>query len=141
MLSTTHFGLYAGDEKSFILEPNDIYQLYAKEEQLCLKLQEYDTLQLNHIHHVRIAVSLNRTRQLTCSDLRNSCIVEVDTHSCDTPVELFACADFSFSGLFKCHKYYCIYMSSVCDGWWWDILSVVILSRIVKMSRRGSVCE
>ena len=116
VLSTTDFNLFYDDKKSFILDDDDIFMLYAKEKQLCLKLQEDDKLQLSHTQDVRIAVPVNRTRQLACSDLRTSCIVKVDTRRCDTSENLIACADFSCPGLFKCHKYYCIYMSSVCDG-------------------------
>ena len=115
LLSTAQTDL-SDEQKAINIISDDIYMLLTREKQLCLKSQKQVVGQLNHAQQLRWDRQFNTIRKLTkCSDLRDVCIVGADG-SCDASESVFACADFSCPGLFKCHRDYCIYMSSVCDG-------------------------
>ena len=113
--STAQTDLFA-HKKAINIMTDDIFMLLVREKQLCLKSQKHVMAQLNHVQQLSWDMQFNTIRKLTkCSDLRDVCIVGADG-SCDASESVFACADFSCPGLFKCHRDYCIYMSSVCDG-------------------------
>ena len=95
----------------------DPFLLYPKEEHMCLKLSEHAITYQNHAQYLGRDIPLNAIRRgRKCSDLSTFCIVRLNKRLCQTPKSAIACDHFSCPGLFKCHRSYCIYMSSVCDG-------------------------
>ena len=116
LLSTTKNNLFRG-KNTFTLKYHHIYELYAREKQLCLALPDHVMAHARHRQNLREDLTLNTTRRSRkvnkCSHLNDVCIVKEDT-GCDTFSS--ACVHFRCPGLFKCHSSYCIYMSSVCDG-------------------------
>ena len=118
LLSATKLNLYYR-RKTYNIRPRDIeLNQYIKEKRLCLKIHDNVKTHINNTHHLPRDLPLNtieRSRKSgICTDPNYSCIVGVDKRSCVTA--LSACVHFSCPGMFKCHRYHCIYMSSVCDG-------------------------
>ena len=113
VLSTAHFNV----KEKFSFREVDAIGMYTKEEQKCLKLSNDTITYLNHTQHVRRDILPNAIRRSRkCSDLNKFCTVQVGKSRCHTSTSVSACAHVSCPGLFKCHRSYCIYMSSVCDG-------------------------
>ena len=117
ILSTRNIDLFDNQEELFEIGNADYFGLYTREEQMCLKLPEYAITYLNHTHHLRRDIPPNAIRRSRkCSDLKTFCTVQVNKSRCHTQSFVSACVHLSCPGLFKCHRSYCIYMSSVCDG-------------------------
>ena len=85
LLSTTNMDLL-DNEKIFRIGNVDVFRLYVKEEQVCLKLPEDAITDLNHTQHLRRDILLDAIRRSRkCSDLNKFCTVQVDKSRCHTP--------------------------------------------------------
>ena len=105
------------DKKYVEIVGGEFVDLYKKEvrmvykSQACTKLEEKFTA-----HREQVTMSFNVTNAndgKKCFKMSEYCIVGVNINRCRPTSDV--CVYFSCPGMFKCHKSYCIYMSSVCD--------------------------
>ena len=99
------------------LHSGDFTKLYFEEKRLCLKYNSSHT----RINRAKYTSKLGRLLTLTgredkCSQIGQLCRVGSNTIRCGIVKYNDVCGNIMCPGMFKCNKYFCIYMSYVCDG-------------------------
>ena len=64
----------------------------------------------------KIPLGYHSYRKNKCKDITLLCKIGVHERYCKSTEVEAICRSVTCPGMFKCHRYYCIHMSSVCDG-------------------------
>ena len=99
------------------LNAGHFIKLYFEEKRLCLRYNNSHT-RINRTRYTRKYESLLTLpgREDKCSEVNQLCRVGINTTRCDIVQYTDVCGNVICPGMFKCNKYFCIYMSYVCDG-------------------------
>ena len=95
----------------------DIANLFLKEKYYKSHLS--NTALFNHNFRMSSITPISQYQDLnmtTCADIDSLCKISIHKKTCSPKEFLVACKHITCPGMFKCNDYYCIYMSSVCDG-------------------------
>ena len=103
--------------QSLTIVAGHFIKLYFEQKSLCLRYNNSHT-RINRTIYTRKYESLMTLprSENKCSQVNQLCRVGINTTRCDMVQYNDVCGNVICPGMFKCNKYFCIYMSYVCDG-------------------------
>ena len=112
LISTTPLKTkYAGD----ISEEFRVDYLYEKEKAACSVSNPTDS-ELERTHYTPKYSKSLLSLLKTCGSLNKICEISAAATKCGSSQIQTVCKYFDCPGMFKCHDYYCVALSSICDG-------------------------
>ena len=121
-LNIVKYHITSFETTDFNIKATAVTNLYLKEWHLCLK-NDYHHISINTLNYTGRFERLKTVKQAArkteinrYSEMSQLCRVGWNTPPCGYRRCNVYCRYFVCPGMFKCHNYYCIYMSHVCDG-------------------------